>query len=75
MQRCANIQPVNIFHETTQDTQLAGYTIRKGTVVLPQIASVLWDEKLFPEPLEYRPERFLETVDGHLKLTGTDEVG
>jgi cytochrome P450 len=38
---------------------IGGYRIPAKTAIIPQIASVLFDERLFDKPTEFRPERFL----------------
>uniref|UniRef100_A0A7E4ZSN4 Cytochrome P450 n=1 Tax=Panagrellus redivivus TaxID=6233 RepID=A0A7E4ZSN4_PANRE len=58
-QRLVNLLPQNLVHRTLQETTIAGYTIPKHTVVVPQISSVLYDETVFAEPLKFKPERFL----------------
>ena len=61
------------------DVKIGKFDVKKGTIVLPQISSVLFDERvncmhlilkmrksivkfsqIFPFPLEFRPERFLD---------------
>jgi len=44
----------------TRNTEIAGYTIPAGTIVLCVIALVHRREDLWPDPLQFRPERFLE---------------
>ena len=46
VQRLGNIVPVNLFHATTKEVILNGYRIPKGTPVIPQISTVLYDEKV-----------------------------
>ncbi|KAI1712178.1 cytochrome p450 domain-containing protein [Ditylenchus destructor] len=65
-QRLCNLLPLNITHKTTRDIHMKGYKIPNGTKIVPQISCVLFDEKLFPNPEKFQPERFL-TDDGRLK--------
>ena len=65
-QRCANIVPINLFHETTKDTVIGGYPIKKGTGVIAQISSVMLDETVFSEPYSFNPDRFIDE-NGKLK--------
>ncbi|CUR30028.1 CYtochrome P450 family [Caenorhabditis elegans] len=58
-QRCANIVTINLFHATTKDTVINGYPIKKGTGVIAQISTVMLDEKIFPEPYKFNPDRFI----------------
>ncbi|CAJ0572268.1 unnamed protein product, partial [Mesorhabditis spiculigera] len=66
IQRVANLLPLNLFRKTTEDVVIAGHPVPKDTMVIPQISVVLLDEKIFPEPYAFKPERFLN-ADGSLK--------
>ncbi|KAF6746135.1 cytochrome P450 [Ephemerocybe angulata] len=57
--------PLGLPHVATQDDEYRGYTIRKGTVVWANIWSILQDEEVFPNPAEFRPERYLDE-DGRI---------
>jgi cytochrome P450 len=43
--------------------ELGGYTIPAGTYVIPSIATLHYRDDIYPEPHEFRPERFLEGED------------
>ncbi|EIW51642.1 cytochrome P450 [Trametes versicolor FP-101664 SS1] len=58
--------PLGLAHRLTQDDVYRGCVIPKGTVVWANIWSMLQDPAVFPEPTEFRPERYLN-VDGTLK--------
>ncbi|XP_078692022.1 cytochrome P450 2C3-like [Branchiostoma floridae x Branchiostoma belcheri] len=58
--RFACIIAVIVPHTTTQDTNLNGYHIPNQTMVLPNLWSVHYDEKLFPDPYKFDPTRFLD---------------
>ncbi|CAB3398364.1 unnamed protein product [Caenorhabditis bovis] len=64
-QRCANILPINVLHRTARDTVIRGYPIKQSTGVIAQISTVMLDEKVFPEPYQFNPDRFIE--NGKLK--------
>uniref|UniRef100_A0A1I7SXT2 Cytochrome P450 n=1 Tax=Caenorhabditis tropicalis TaxID=1561998 RepID=A0A1I7SXT2_9PELO len=64
-QRCANILPLNLLHIARKDTRIGGMEVKKGTGVIAQISTLMLDEKVFPNPFEFTPERFLE--NGKLK--------
>lgn len=66
IQRIANVVPLNVLHSTLEDTTIGNYSIPKGTLVVPQVSSVLYDERIFPDPMAFKPERFLD-LDGNLK--------
>ncbi|KAF6747138.1 cytochrome P450 [Ephemerocybe angulata] len=57
--------PLGLPHVATQDDEYRGYTIQKGTVVWANIWSILQDEDVFPDPTEFRPERYLDQ-DGRI---------
>ncbi|KAI1702570.1 cytochrome p450 domain-containing protein [Ditylenchus destructor] len=60
VQRIGNILPQNIPRKTTREVTINGMTIGKDVVVLPQIGNVLFNEKHFPKPLEFNPDRFID---------------
>nr|ABH07948.1 cytochrome P450 2E1 [Mus musculus] len=49
----------NLPHEATRDTVFRGYVIPKGTVVIPTLDSLLFDNYEFPDPETFKPEHFL----------------
>ncbi|KAI6184682.1 Cytochrome P450 33C9 [Aphelenchoides bicaudatus] len=66
VQRCANIVAQNLFRQTTQDVEIGGHKVKKSTYCTVQISTIHYDEKIFPEPSVFKPERFL-TENGQLK--------
>uniref|UniRef100_A0A287DB03 Cytochrome P450 2E1 n=1 Tax=Ictidomys tridecemlineatus TaxID=43179 RepID=A0A287DB03_ICTTR len=69
IQRFIDLVPSNLPHEATQDTMLQGYVIPKGTVVIPTLDSLLYDDQEFPDPGQFKPEHFL---DGNGKFKYSD---
>ncbi|CAM5131102.1 unnamed protein product [Natator depressus] len=61
IQRFANILPMSLPHETTEDVRLNGYVIPKGTYIIPLLASVLCDKTQWEKPGEFYPQHFLST--------------
>ncbi|XP_074533772.1 cytochrome P450 2F2-like [Halichoeres trimaculatus] len=59
VQRLANTVPLSVFHATTKDTELMGYSIPKGTMIIPNLTSVLNEEGQWKFPHEFNPENFL----------------
>jgi cytochrome P450 len=51
---------VDVARKLTAPLRIAGYELPAGSFVLPAIAALHYREDLFPEPDEFRPERFLE---------------
>jgi cytochrome P450 family 135 len=50
----------DVARKLTAPTEIAGYELPTGTFVLPAILVIHHREDLYPQPLEFRPERFLE---------------
>jgi cytochrome P450 len=51
---------VDVGRKLTRETEIAGYRLPAGTLVLPAIAVIHARPDLYPSPEELRPERFLE---------------
>ncbi|KAI0707572.1 cytochrome P450 [Cerioporus squamosus] len=58
--------PLGLAHRVTQDDVYRGYFVPKGTVVWANIWSMLQDPEIFPDPHEFRPDRYL-SEDGSLR--------
>ncbi|XP_037687563.1 cytochrome P450 2E1 isoform X1 [Choloepus didactylus] len=59
IQRFISLVPSNLPHEATRDVEFRGYVIPKGTVVIPTLDSLLYDNQEFPDPEKFKPEHFL----------------
>ncbi|XP_050221900.1 cytochrome P450 CYP82D47-like [Mercurialis annua] len=51
--------PLSLPHESMEDCTIAGYDVPKGTRLFTNLWKIHRDPKMWPSPLEYRPERFL----------------
>ncbi|KAK6767375.1 hypothetical protein RB195_026575 [Necator americanus] len=71
IQRMANLVPLNLIHETTRDVSAGKWCLPAKTAVVAQISTVLYEEKIFPEPLTFNPSRF---IDDSGKLKKIDEL-
>merc|ERR1711894_536686 len=60
IQRLGDITPFSVPHCTSDDVELRGYHIPKGTMVMPSVYSVHMNEETFPEPHKFNPHRFLD---------------
>ncbi|KAJ8508614.1 hypothetical protein ONZ45_g9138 [Pleurotus djamor] len=69
------VLPLGIAHRTTTDDLYSGYFLPGGSLVLANVWAIMRDENLFPQPDEFRPERFLNE-DGTInrKLTEVVEI-
>jgi len=54
------VLPLGIPHRLIEDDTYNGYFIPKGTVVIPNQYGMLHNEDDYPEPHEFRPERFIK---------------
>uniref|UniRef100_A0A673CBT1 Cytochrome P450 2K1-like n=1 Tax=Sphaeramia orbicularis TaxID=375764 RepID=A0A673CBT1_9TELE len=59
-QRLANVFPMSVPHRTSKDVTFQGYFIEKGTVVIPLLGSVLYDETEWEKPHSFHPAHFLD---------------
>jgi cytochrome P450 family 135 len=57
---------VDVARKLTAPATVGGYELPAGRFVLPAIAALHYREDLFPDPYEFRPERFLDAkVDNY----------
>ncbi|KAH8423690.1 cytochrome P450 [Aspergillus melleus] len=59
------VAPLGVPHTTTEDDLYEGYRIPEGATVIPNIWAFMHDPKLYPDPMAFKPERFLQT-DNHM---------
>ncbi|KAK2574915.1 hypothetical protein KPH14_002606 [Odynerus spinipes] len=60
VQRMWAVTPIIGPRRTFEDTSLESYSIPKDTPILVNLYSVHMDPELFPNPCEFKPERFLK---------------
>ncbi|KAI0263422.1 cytochrome P450 [Gloeopeniophorella convolvens] len=60
------VAPLSIPHAVSEDDVYEGYFIPKGAVVIGNAWEMLWNSETYPEPNEFKPERFLNP-DGSLR--------
>ncbi|XP_066496399.1 vitamin D 25-hydroxylase [Tiliqua scincoides] len=65
--RFCNVAPLGIFHATSKDTVVRGYSIPQGTTVITNLYSVHFDEKYWSNPEVFCPERFLDSSGQFVK--------
>uniref|UniRef100_A0A8C0HCY3 Uncharacterized protein n=1 Tax=Chelonoidis abingdonii TaxID=106734 RepID=A0A8C0HCY3_CHEAB len=60
IQRYNCIAPVGVARQCVKDTTLLGLPVPKGTVILPNICSVLSDPEQWETPRQFNPTHFLD---------------
>ncbi|XP_076830836.1 cytochrome P450 2U1 [Brachyhypopomus gauderio] len=60
VQRMTVVVPLSIPHMASKTTEFRGYTIPKGTVIIPNLWSVHRDPSVWENPDEFNPSRFLD---------------
>ncbi|XP_063877135.1 cytochrome P450 2L1-like isoform X1 [Scylla paramamosain] len=58
--RIVSLVPLGVPHLASQDTQLEGYIIPKGAVLLPHLECCHKDPELWEKPDQFYPEHFLD---------------
>ncbi|KAF8874752.1 cytochrome P450 [Infundibulicybe gibba] len=62
--RWQNVAPLALPHMSTSDDEFDGYFIPKGTLIFGNVWSILHDPEVYDQPMEFKPERFLN--DGEM---------
>ncbi|XP_036324622.1 probable cytochrome P450 304a1 [Rhagoletis pomonella] len=65
--RIETLVPSDVPHRALEDTELLGYKIPKHTIVIPSLYAYHADERIWGDPQNFRPERFLDE-NGKLSL-------
>lgn len=58
--RYETLVPSGLPHQASVDTEFMGYSIPKGTVIMPSLQATMHDTSVWDKPHEFRPERFLD---------------
>ena len=66
--RWNQVAPLAIPHRLIEDDVHAGYFLPKGTIVIPNLWKMLHDPETYPDPMSYKPERFIASP-GHERET------
>jgi cytochrome P450 len=64
IQRRASIFPAAVPHKVTKDTTFEGFTLPKGTIIMPFVQGSMHNPLNFPQPMKCNPDRFLDSNTG-----------
>ncbi|KAF7800179.1 hypothetical protein EIP86_011426 [Pleurotus ostreatoroseus] len=64
------VLPLGIPRQAMFDDEYMGYSIPAGTVIVPNVWALLFDEERYPHAQEFNPDRFMR--DGKLDLRDND---
>ncbi|KAI0330486.1 cytochrome P450 [Cubamyces sp. BRFM 1775] len=68
--RWHNVVPLGVGHCLTEDDEFQGYFIPAGTVLVPNVWSVMHNPQIYPDPHKFNPDRFIR--DGKLDTSVLD---
>ncbi|KAG9455272.1 hypothetical protein H6P81_008176 [Aristolochia fimbriata] len=60
-----------LYHAAKGEAEINGYIIPKGAIVNFTVAEIGMDEKVWKDPMEFKPERFLLEGEEEVDITGT----
>jgi len=62
--------PLAAPRQFSEDCTLAGYHVPKGTWLMVNLWKIQHDPEIWPDPFEFRPERFLDETHMHVDVKG-----
>jgi len=60
LQRFLDLIPLNLPRNAMKDISFRGYTIPKGTMIIPMLHSVLKEKNQWDTPFSFNPQHFLD---------------
>ena len=57
--RMSCVAPTGLLHLTKRESSIQGYAVPKDTIVIANLRQINFDSQEWPEPHQFRPERFL----------------
>ncbi|KAF4622580.1 hypothetical protein D9613_009398 [Agrocybe pediades] len=69
--RWEEVLPIAIPHHNSTEDEYKGYRIPAGSIIIPNAWAMLHDERVYPDPFSFKPERFLK-ADGTLDTSVKD---
>ncbi|KAF5324171.1 hypothetical protein D9619_011321 [Psilocybe cf. subviscida] len=68
--RWRDVVPIAIPHTLIAEDEYNGYRLPKGSVIIPNAWAMLHDEKVYPDPFTFNPDRFIK--DGKIDKSVRD---
>ncbi|KAF9062359.1 cytochrome P450 [Rhodocollybia butyracea] len=68
------VAPVGFPHLSTKEDVYKGYLIPKGSIIMPNVWSILHNEKDYPDPDQFNPSRYLD-ANGKIDASVKDPTG
>ncbi|KAH9885225.1 cytochrome P450 [Cubamyces lactineus] len=68
------VLPLGLMRRTTEDDEYRGYYIPKGTSVIPNAWAFTRDPRHYPDPEEFKPERYLKDGQIHPNVLDPSDI-
>ncbi|XP_072047972.1 cytochrome P450 2U1-like [Amphiura filiformis] len=75
IQRHVTMLPLLDFHAAGNEILLSGYHVPKGATIVSNAYAVMRDPTAFPEPNQFRPERFIDENGEYFEKSGVIPFG